>query len=80
MKTVSIMHAQHNLAAILHEVESGKELAITRRKKIVARLLPPVDSGSVEFPDFAARAGEIWKKGWNGKGTSELVDESRGSF
>ena len=37
MKTISIMEAQHNLAAWVREVEAGHELAITRRKQTVAR-------------------------------------------
>ncbi len=74
------MEAQHNLAKVLREVEAGRELAITRRKKIVARLLPPHATDKVEFPDFAARAAGIWKNGCKGSGTSALIDESRGSF
>jgi len=78
MKTVSIMEAQHNLAALLREVEMGRELAITRRKKVVARLSPPVMDEKVEFPDFKARAKKTWEKGWRGVGSEVLLDETRG--
>ena len=72
------MEAQHNLAVLLREVEAGRELTITRRRKPVARLSPvPVD-GPVEFPDFAARARETWRGPWLGAGTQKLVEESRG--
>lgn len=72
------MEAQHNLALLLREVEAGRELTITRRRKPVARLSPvPVD-GPVEFPDFAARARKTWLGPWRGAGAQQLVDESRG--
>jgi prevent-host-death family protein len=78
MKSFSVMEAQHNLALLLREVEAGRELTITRRRKPVARLSPvPVD-GPVEFPDFAARARKTWLGPWRGAGAQQLVDESRG--
>lgn len=80
INTASIMEAQHNLVKVHREVEAGRELAITPRKKIVARLFPPQAVERIEFPDFAARSAGIWKTGWKGTGTSALVDESRGSF
>ena len=72
------METQHNLARVLREVESGHEVAITRRKKIVARLVPPLRKGQVAFPDFADRAQQIWGSDWQGAGTEELLAESRG--
>lgn len=66
------------MAVLLREVEAGRELTITRRRKPVARLSPvPVD-GPVEFPDFAARARKTWLGPWRGAGAQQLVDESRG--
>jgi prevent-host-death family protein len=78
MKTFSVMEAQHNLAVLLREVEAGRELTITRRRKPVARLAPVPPEGPVEFPDFAARARKTWRGPWRGAGAQELVDASRG--
>jgi prevent-host-death family protein len=78
MKTYSVMEAQHNLAVLLREVEAGRELTITRRRKPVARLSPVPAEGPVEFPDFSARASKVWRGPWRGAGTQELVGESRG--
>lgn len=72
------MEAQHNLAALLREVETGRELTITRRRKPVARLLPVPVEEPVVFPDFAARASRTWRGPWRGAGAQELVDETRG--
>jgi prevent-host-death family protein len=78
MKSFSVMEAQHNLALLLREVEAGRELTITRRRKPVARLLPVPVEEPVVFPVFAARANQTWRGPWRGAGTEELVDETRG--
>ncbi len=63
--------------AELHSA-AGHEVGITRRKKVVARLLPPRDTGKVVFPDFGARARDIWGGGWQGASSDTLLEESRG--
>jgi len=40
MKSASIRTVQHQLAAMIAEVEKGGEIVITRRNQPVARLLP----------------------------------------
>ena len=77
-KTYSIMQSQHNLAEVVREVEAGYEVEITRRKKLVARLVPPEEDDRIELPDFAARARRVWGEAWQGSSTDELVDEGRG--
>lgn len=72
------MQAQHNLAALLREVEQGRTLVITNRKHPVARLAP-IRAEKVDFPDFKARALRTWRTPWQGASSSELVDQSRGS-
>lgn len=78
MKKISIMEAQHNLAKWVREVESGRELEITRHKKVVARLAPVKAADAVDFPDFKKRALERWGESWRGAGSDQLLDESRG--
>lgn len=77
MKTFSIMEAQHNLSRVLREVAAGHEVGITRRKKLVARLVPPEDEPAVEWPDFMTRAAEVWADGWRGSSSDELLEEGR---
>lgn len=78
MKTVSIMEAQHNLSRVLREVAAGHEVGITRRKKLVARLVPPEVEPAVEWPDFVTRAAEVWGNRWRGASSDDLLDEGRG--
>jgi prevent-host-death family protein len=77
MKTFSIMEAQHNLSRVLREVAAGHEVGITRRKKLVARLVPPEDELEMEWPDFMTRAAEVWGGSWRGSSSDALLEEGR---
>lgn len=73
------METQHNLSRVLREVAAGNEVGITRRKKLVARILPPKAKESVTFPDFGKRAQAVWGKSWVGASSSELIRQTRGN-
>lgn len=61
MKSVSIRTVQHELAAMIAEVEQGEEIIITRRSHPVARLSPisPADAPSTTTP---ARLSSYWRR------------------
>lgn len=46
MSDVTLSEARNHLSALIHRVEAGEEIAITRRGKVVARLvsLAPVEA------------------------------------
>ena len=48
MNDVALFDAKNRLSELIHRVEAGEEIAITRRGKVVARLMPPA-------PDEAAQ-------------------------
>ncbi len=77
MKTASVRQIQHNLAEVLSWVEQGQEVQVFRRKKLVARLIPP-DPKTAASPDFLARAEGVWGKKPRGKRLSVVVSEARG--
>jgi antitoxin (DNA-binding transcriptional repressor) of toxin-antitoxin stability system len=77
MRTATIREMQHNLSEVLSWVAQGEEVCVLRRKKVVARLLPP-DPRPAESPDFVARARAVWGDEPRGKPVSELVSEARG--
>lgn len=76
MKTFSIMETQHNLSKVLRVVESGLQVGITRRKELVAHIVPV--KKTVDQPDFVARAQKIWGGKWHASSTQSLLDETRG--
>lgn len=77
MKTATVREVQHDLKKVLSWVEDGEEVRVTRRAKVIARLLPP-DAVLVEPPDFLARAKSIWTKQPKGLFLSQIVAEERG--
>ncbi len=61
MKTASIRLVQHRLSEVLSWVESGEEVAVTRRDRVVARIVPPRRTQKPKI-DFAARLKAIYPK------------------
>jgi prevent-host-death family protein len=41
MTDVALFEAKNRLSELINRVEAGEEIAITRRGKVVARLVPP---------------------------------------
>lgn len=41
MTSVSVHEAKTHLSRLLREIEAGQEIDITRRNKVVARIVPP---------------------------------------
>lgn len=59
MKTVSVVEMKSHFSALLAEVESGEEISVTRRGKIVGRLVPETPCSAADaFRDFW-QAGDI---------------------
>ncbi|MEI6032752.1 MAG: hypothetical protein WCS65_00550 [Verrucomicrobiae bacterium] len=50
------METQRNLSQVLRVVEAGQKAGITRRKHLIAQIVPV--QAPVEFPDFVGRALE----------------------
>ena len=76
MRTFSIMETQHNLSQVLRVVEAGHKVGITRRKHLIAQIVPVQET--IEFPDFVERARMVWGGAWQGATSGALLDESRG--
>jgi prevent-host-death family protein len=78
MKTITVRHAQHHLAAVLDEVSRGETIAITRRGTVVARLTPPADlKSSVKWPDHGSRMARLAEAADFGTPASEIIDANR---
>ena len=77
MRTATVREVQRNLSEVLSWVERGEEVRVLRRKKVVARLLPP-DPQPTAPPDFLGRARTVWGEKPRGMPLSEVVSEARG--
>jgi len=55
----------------------GDEVRITRRKQVVARLLPPEDRAAAKRPDFLARLRKIYRHKRLAVSGTELLSAER---
>lgn len=78
MKKASVREIQHHFSDVLRHVEDGEEVYITKRNKIVAKIIPQneIQNGPVEYPDFVGRAKEICAES-RGKPLSDMIIEDR---
>jgi len=76
MRKASIAEAQHNLNSVLKFVEHGEEVLLTRRNKVVARIVPINSENTEEWPLFSERAKKIFGK-IKGKSPGQIILEDR---
>jgi prevent-host-death family protein len=56
MKTASIPYIRRHLSDVLALIEQGEEISITRRNKVVARIVPAKrQPNKVKMPNFVER-------------------------
>lgn len=63
MNDVALFDAKNRLSELIHRVEAGEEIAITRRGKIVARLVPAVPEAASQRALEAVAALRASRKG-----------------
>lgn len=80
MRKASVRDVQHHLSDILDAVERGDEFTVTRRGKVVARIVPArASKRRVTWPDFEGRLRRMFPDGPpKGAPVSAVVDELRG--
>ena len=79
MHDIAIFEAKNRLSELIHRVEAGEEIAITRRGKVVARLMPPAPEAAGQRAREAISALRASRKGVSlGRLSSrDLVREGR---
>ncbi len=77
MRRSSVREVQHNLPKILRAIDAGEVVEITRRNRVVARLVPAATRPSAGLPDFVARARAIWGGRSGKRPASAVVIEGR---
>lgn len=77
MKQASVRQLQHHLSGVIRWVDHGEEVKITRRNRVIARIVPdrPLPKALL-WPNFVQRAHGIFKHP-KGKPLSEIILEDR---
>ena len=61
MKTATIADLRNNFRRVSALIDNGESVDITRRGRVVARLVPPVaNPKKLVKPDIMARLKELW--------------------
>jgi prevent-host-death family protein len=79
MREIEAFEVKNKLEQLLDLVEAGEEVVITRRGRVVARLVPPLPAVDPEQARKAAAAIRAMSKGvtLGGLKLKNLVDEGR---
>lgn len=62
MRKATVRDLRYRFSLVEELLREGQEIHITKRKRIIARLLPPAASGPIRMPDFGARMQAIFGK------------------
>ena len=80
MIKASVREIQHNLKAVLKYLDHGDEILITRRNKVIAKIIPESEFLEKEMPDFFGRAKTIFPETKGKTITGIITDDRRERF
>ena len=76
--SITVRELQKDLRRVLARVERGQTLQVTRRRRPVAQLAPPLQATVEPWPDLEARARRVLGDRVVAPSPSELVSTERG--
>lgn len=76
MRKASVAEVQHNLNSVLKFVEQGEKVLLTRRNKVIAKIVPVYDIDNTDWPSFFERAEEMFIKR-KGKSPEQIILDDR---
>lgn len=81
MKTTTVRELRNHYSRVLKWVSLGEEVEVTRRGKVVARVVPASSAkkGAVDWSQSAALTRQPWSKTLTAKESSAILAESQGS-
>jgi antitoxin (DNA-binding transcriptional repressor) of toxin-antitoxin stability system len=80
MRKASVRDLRYRFSAVEDALRDGEEIQITKRKRVIARLLPPEPPAVPEMPDFLARQKKIFGKRRMKISGAELIAEDRDRY
>jgi antitoxin (DNA-binding transcriptional repressor) of toxin-antitoxin stability system len=77
MRKATVRDLRYRFPAVERLLGEGEEIQITKRKRIIARLLPIKTKGSTKRPDFLARLKKLYRGRALKVSSAELLSEER---
>ncbi len=76
MKKATVRDLRYRFSVVEDLLRDGEEIHITKRKRVIARLLPPEPAPPKAFPDFLARQKKLFgRKRLKVSGAEQLAAE-----
>ena len=81
MKTTTVRELRNNYSQVLKWVAKGEEVDVTRRGKIVAKVVPPSSAKApqVDWSQSAALSRRAWSTTLTAAESGALLTDSQGS-
>jgi antitoxin (DNA-binding transcriptional repressor) of toxin-antitoxin stability system len=80
MERASIRDLRYDFKRVEDLLKAGEEIEITRRKRVIARLVPPKPRKRLKMPDFQGRMRKIFGDKVFEPSGAELIAEGRERF
>ena len=80
MTRATLRDLRYRFPAVESLLESGEEIEITRRKRVIARLLPPGKPSRRKRPDFLARLKQVYGSKRLDVSAAELLRKERARY
>ncbi|MBI2812821.1 MAG: type II toxin-antitoxin system prevent-host-death family antitoxin [Opitutae bacterium] len=81
MKTATVRTLRNDYAKLLRRVETGEEISISRRGKVVAKLVPArPEKTKVNWANSAAGRLTQNEKPWTAEQTLKLIHDAQGNW
>lgn len=80
MKTASVRDLRYDFSKIERLLSQGEEVQITKRRKVIARLVPENGERPAKLPDFRARLRAIYGDKMLAVSGADLIREDRNRY
>lgn len=80
MKKASVRDLRYGFKKIERLLHQGEEIQITKRRRVIARLLPENERPKPEVPDFEARLRAIYGDKVLAVSGADLISEDRDRY
>ena len=80
MKTVTVRDLRYDFPKVERILREGREVQITKRNKVIAKLIPESSATASRLPDFLRRLKEIYGDRVLETSGAELIREDRDRY
>ncbi len=80
MKKASVRELRYDFAKIERMLRHGEEIQITKRRRVIARLIPEDPGAPATVPDFLERLRAIYGETCLAVSGAELLEKDRGRY